>query len=658
MATKAKEVKNLTPAEIEELKAQMATEITFDRRYKQGKTTNWQKNENMYYAVKSPTVESRANVELGKMQEFVHTLLSKIDNPLVFKFLKRKEAQLKRVANLNALRTVDQQNNDWDIKDLVGKKQGIIYGRAVFAYYADSIDGTYQSHLDNTDVYDFLIDPSAGGIDIEKAMHLGRYGVVKTRKQLEALAKSQTSKHIKSEIKSLLDGTGNNTEKPQEEVNKDKRRQAQNTIGEKNLQNDDQFKFWEWFTTYKGVRYYALYQETGGKCIKIERLTDMFTPNKQFPMGAYPFWTWAAFPDLTEFWSPSYCDYVREVFQAQNVSINQSLDNSEQINKPQKVVNVTAIENLAELKYKKNGTIKVKGDFDANKAVQILETPAINTPINVYNVLENIQEKASGVTAGSKGVAEEDGKVGIYKGNQEATADRFGLLNKSYSFGYKRFARLYEIGVRDHLNKKTSIDIIGPNGIETMDITRTDIFKNKDEFGVLVEASNAETMASTIKQDQKTAFLSSQVNNQTINQQKLFEIQAKNAGLNEEEVKELMDISEFGNQELMAEAERDIEGLLDGDNVKVNMSATNAYKQRFVDYLKDHEEDMSMKQFTSIIDYVAKVDKYIYKNTARMINKSMIDTLNQGSLPVSGAGEQPNNQKIPQQNNGQVQNQG
>jgi hypothetical protein len=38
------------------------------------------------------------------MQEFVHTWLSKIDNPLTFKFTKRKESQLKRVERLNALR--------------------------------------------------------------------------------------------------------------------------------------------------------------------------------------------------------------------------------------------------------------------------------------------------------------------------------------------------------------------------------------------------------------------------------------------------------------------------------------------------------------------------------------------------------------------------
>lgn len=87
--------------------AQSLNEIAFARRYKQGKVTNWNKNEEMYYGRKRISTESRANVDLGRMQEFVHTLLSKVDNPLIFKFVKRKEAQVKRVRRLNALRESD-----------------------------------------------------------------------------------------------------------------------------------------------------------------------------------------------------------------------------------------------------------------------------------------------------------------------------------------------------------------------------------------------------------------------------------------------------------------------------------------------------------------------------------------------------------------------
>src|ERR1700733_5994867 len=100
---------SISYAKREKIAAQIKTEIIFARTYKQGKVRNWQKNEVMYYANKQATTNTRANVELGLIQSYVHTLLSKIDNPLLFKFMKRKESQLKRAARLNSLRQADSQ---------------------------------------------------------------------------------------------------------------------------------------------------------------------------------------------------------------------------------------------------------------------------------------------------------------------------------------------------------------------------------------------------------------------------------------------------------------------------------------------------------------------------------------------------------------------
>jgi DNA-binding transcriptional MerR regulator len=358
-----------------------------------------------------------------------------------------------------------------------------------------------------------------------------------------------------------------------------------------------------------------------------------------FASGYWPFWTFAAFPDLTEFWTPSFADYVREMFMVQNVSINQMLDNAEAINKPQKVVNVGAIEDLSQLKYRRDGLIFTKGDFDANKVVQTLNVPSINTPIQVFNVLEGIQEKASGVTAGSKGVEDTTGKVGIYQGNQEAAADRFGLFNKSYSFGTSRFAKLYQCGVKENLTKKVAVDIVGPSGIEVVEIKRSDLFKKNDEYTVLVEASNQEVLVTLQEMQEKMKFLASQAINPIQNPKKAYEISAKTAGFTPEEIRELLDTSEFGNSELMSEAERDIESLLEGETIPPNAWANNAYKQRMVDYLKDHQEDMSNEQFDAIAEYIRSLDSVIVGNEVRAFNQGEVDRLNNESALAANGGK-------------------
>lgn len=605
--------------------AQALQEITFARQYKQGKVTNWQKNENLYQGKKVHSDEARANVDLGLMQSFVHTILSKIDNPLVFKYTKRKQSQLNRVKRLNALREYDAARDDWDIKDIVGKKQAIMYGRAIYSYYADSIDG-YKPHLDLVDVYDFLIDPSVGGVDIERALYMGRYGVVKLESELKEGVKR--GDYLKYETNQLVSGTGNAIEKTQEEINKDNRTRNTNVFtADKEISNTEKYKFWEWYTTYKGERYYLLLSEKGGTSIRVEKLSDIFKSN------LYPFWTWACFPDATDFWTPSYCDSVREPFMAQTVSINQMLDNAEQINKPQKIVDVTMIDDLAKLKYRKDGIIESKGD--ANRAIKYIETPSITTPIKVYELLDLIQEKSSGVTASAKGIADED-KVGIYEGNQANTADRFGLLNKSYSFGYRRFAKLYEWGIKEHLNKKIAIDIIGPEGVSLEEVSKRDIYWKDDTFGVMVESSNAEIALSENEKRTKILFLQSQAGNPIQNPTKAYEIQASVAGYSDDEIRQLLDVQDFGDAELISEAERDIEMLLDGKQIKPNMHANLAYKQKFVDYMSDHNEDIDGESFGRLVNYINQLEPIIQKTLGKQLANEELNVAKE--LPV-GTGD-------------------
>lgn len=615
---------------------QALDEIAFARKYKQSKIGNWKMNEDMYYGRKPAGIEAQANVDLGQMGSFVHTILSKIDNPLVFKFSKRKDAQVDRVKRLNSLRETDATNDDWDMKDLAGKKQGVIYGRAIYSYYADSEDG-YKPHLDNIDVYDFLIDPSAGGINVEKGRYMGDYGVVLSREEIKAGVKDKI--YLKTEADKLLAGKGNNTESTQETVNAKNRSSAVGISSQdREMDSEDKFKFWRWGTTYGGKRYFLLLSETGATAIEVVELKDKFASNLWW------YWTWAAFLDLTEFWTPSYCDYVREIFMAQAVSINQMLDNGEQITKPQTVVNVSAIENLAELKYRRNGLIKVKGAFDPAKAFFKVPVAAIDTPIKVFQTLEAIQEKSSGVTAAAQGVAENKSttKVSIYEGNEAAVADRFGLLNKSYSFGYKRFATLYRNGVDEHLVKKTAIDILGPDGVSVEMVSRRDIFRKDEGFGVIVEASNAELALSVEEKKAKLEFLRTQGGIQTAqgaapvqNPKKAYEIGASIAGFDDETIRQLQDTSDFGNSSLMAKAERDIERVLDGEVVEPNQAATTAYKQRIVDYLSMNQESITIEQFTALVAYADSLDEVIARNMTRQANDMLFkQSLMQASQPL------------------------
>lgn len=221
--------------------------------------------------------------------------------------------------------------------------------------------------------------------------------------------------------------------------------------GDKSMHDKDLYSFWEWYTTYNGERYYCLITENGF-CLKMCKLTDLF------PSGKYPYFTVAAEPDLTEFWTPGPLDRVREPIQVKAVSINQMLDNAESINRPMRAFNVGAVKNPALLKYRKDGLVPVEQGFNVQQDIQTLPVVPLTTSIEVYREMSNITDTNSGVNAGVKGNAD-DNKVGIYEGNMQNSADRFALVQESEANGQHRFATLYLEGL-EHLTNKYAIEMI------------------------------------------------------------------------------------------------------------------------------------------------------------------------------------------------------
>ena len=597
--------------------AQSLNEIQHARWYKQGRVSDWHKNESLLWEdkrSKEKSSESRSQVALHKMRGFVSTILSKIDTPLLFKFVSTHPADHRKAKLANALREKDSELDNWDFKDLLGKEQAIIYGRSIYAYNAESLDGKYRANLENIDVYDFLIDPSAGGLDVDKGRYCGNYNVVLSRQEIELGRKNKT--YIASEVKTLLEnGSGNNTEINQEQTNKDNRYQQFKQTVNRELYDPNIFKFWRWFTTYEGERYYLLLQEDGGQAIRVEKLEDI-TDSDMFP-----YWSWATFPSLTEFWTQSYSDIAREVFMAQSVNINQMLDNAEQINKPQRAVDVSMVKDVSELRFKKSGIIRLKKGADPNKILRVLETPQIDTPLAVYDALESIIGLQTGVNEATQGVAEED-KVGIYEGNQAATADRFNLLNKSYSNAYKRYAQLYVWGIKEHLKTKVAVQMIGPDGVELDKINWRSI-KPHNEFTMAVQSSSSDSAADKTEKLDKLTFLDKYALSGAINSKTSIELEAEIAGFSPDEIKRMADLEDSSSTEIVGEAYRDIEDIISGKEIEANMMADRFYSKTVYDYMRDKKENLSDKQFFALGKYFEEIQPVVMRNMVFELQSKM-----------------------------------
>lgn len=596
--------------------AQVSAEIAFARDAKRHKLEGWWKNEDLYYSKKKKISDERANVNLNEAQGFVNAFLSKINKPYNWKYVKGEEADFKAAEIANALKDKDFKVGNWQYKIMLARIQLIIYGRYIFEYHAESPSGKYKSHLSPVDIYQFLIDPSCGGLDIEKAFFLGRGGIIKSKKDLEEGVKS--GKYLRTETNELLSGGSNITSETEEDRNS-KNRWVDLVSKQKIMQRTDQWRFWEWYTTYEGERYYVLFTEDGGKAIRIEKLKDIF------PTEKYPFFTAAAYPDLTEFWTPSPLDGVREAIMAKSVTINQMLDNGEAINRPMKAFDIDAIKNPLLLKYRKDGLIPVKGGVKISEAVQFFPVTPIQTAVQVYDKLSEIIDLNSGVTSGTKGQASET-QVGIYEGNQANTLDRFALVMESEAAAQHRFAQLYLDGLDEHLTNKIAIEMIGVDGVSYKEVNKKDIKRNSN-FDIMVVSAGQEETAQTTEKRNKLTFLSAKGNDQSgiYNRKILAEMEAAIAGFNQDEIKYMLDTKNDGTTELMAECAHDIQRMLGGEVIDVNDLANTAYMQKMKDFLRDEKEYIMKRPKIAEIffDYMERLQPVVIRNMVADANKQL-----------------------------------
>jgi hypothetical protein len=610
------------------LAKQALKEIDYSYRYKKARMSSWNKNEDMMNPDKgSPTnlssfsgttnqVDTRTQVPLFKMHGFVHTILSKIDSPLTFKYEKGESADLTKAKLMNAIKDKDSKIGRWNFKDLMGKRDAAIYGRTIYLYLTRNDKGIYKSLLNLIDPKDFLIDPDVGGLcteeedgsGVEKAGYLGWWNTKITRAQLIQGVKDGI--YYKKVIEDLLDGGGNAHTKTKQDVDKDNRKIS--GAPREHLKNENQFIFYTWITTDENDDRYYLVLTPSGECIRCEPWKGIRKS------GKYPIWTWAAFPDPREFWTPSYCDFARGVFMAQEKSINQSLDNSEQINRPQTAVNVDYIRNLAQVRYKKDGYIEIEGNVDVNRVIQTRQTPPIEGPFKVYDKLENIVESESGVTADVRGTSDED-TLGIYEGNLMQAGDRFGLLNKSYAEGYYRFAVLHKEGVMQDLKKKMAVQILGPMGLEIEMVSARDLKPFQDDYDILVESSIAEAQSNLADSKNKLTFLGAYKGDQNINQKVLFRTQASIAGIEEDTVNRLLDMSEYAATEVIAKAEESFQLLIGGHKVPLYKDATAAFVQRLHDLWYKYDHELNIEQHIDVLLYIKAIYPVAEQNGGRTV---------------------------------------
>ncbi len=560
----------------DELLLQCENEYSHGLKYRQKREARWREVDDLYYGHKKKSLVTRANVHIPKMQGTIEALLSKIDDPPVITYEPQKESDKRKAEKVNGLLKFDMRVGDWEMKDILSKKDSALYGRAVYKKYATN-EGGFKDYLDVVDCLNFVIDPLAGGLDpMNKAMYMGQDNIIKNVHMMIANAeKAGYDKEVLKEIgeKMQADSDVDN------EYRSLQNRRSSLCLSEAVYLDDNSVRLIEWYTTYLGERYYCLFSPDFKKIVKAKKLKDIFKSDE------FPFASWAVFPRLFEFWTPGFGEMLIEPNKIQNVILSQILDNNAFRNYGMKAYDANKVKNPNSLNPRPMGRIAVDGN--PKDIVMDIGFPTLDNATGVYNLMEGIWDKETGINSQVKGTPNSKRMSATeFAGLIDEVDDRIFTTNKMYSACYKRVAKLYYYGVEENMTRERRVKVLGADGYTWEKISQRDV---KGEYEVAISSGKQDETNNRLKQDRFLEFVKVNKENPRVNQQFLDEKSARIMGLTDDEVERLMNPNTEGDWKILAKAAEENEELLKND-VEPYRGATTGHVQRHLDYLQDNAD--------------------------------------------------------------------
>jgi hypothetical protein len=600
---------------------QAVKQLQTSRQHKRARMDQIKENENLYHGIIAKTIRNPFNDCYPFMAGFVDHLKSKIDDDSNLLYTYQSEADLKRCSRLNAFYERESKspepNASWNLKHRYAKYNAIFSGVAIYHYYAEK-SPEYKSCLEVVSHYDFHCEPRGGGI-LENHLFCGQDNIFKNREDL-----IDSTYYNKEQVKKIIskyatDGYKDNDD--YDNIRNNRYAALQQDPGANNYVGQDVYKFVQFYTTYKGKRYYVLFNEYTSTWIRVCPMTDLF------PDNLYPYPTWHTNEDPDVFWSKAPCDDARGVANTINTFINQETYNRQKNNygethyDAQMYPNVQA---LIDSRPDKHVPVDTKnGTRPLSSGIFKVPVVGLNGTLELVTWLEAFTGKQIGYTSSSAGQSESDKKVGVFQGEIQQVEQLIGIKNKSYRDCLSHIGLLFKQGLEHNLTTSVSIKIMGAKGIEWDELSPEDL-KTDKPLTITPVGGTSELQLKRVEENEKLAVLadpSIQVNPQWKARQMLLLKK-----FSEEDVKDAFSSDTFAVKELLSEAAQSEKDIVEGRMPRLNRGADSNFMQHIIDFATN-TEDLSLKQYKDLMDYAMAHTDIAVENEARNIKKMIRDRM-------------------------------
>lgn len=590
--------------------------------FKKPRVSQWKKFDEAYNGVTKKRLRQMFQVPLPIYAGFLDTLAADYDEPIEVDFYKKHPADHFKAKRTKAAWDIDKVSMAptarWDFKVRIDKKNNIRYGRSILKSFAES-DPKYRFVVDNVDPYFFHCQPRGGPI-LEKHLFCGEENVFKSDEEIQA---GIDAGHYSEKQWELLKDRAKNKQY-MESLGLDHQESMArfSSLGmdpdKDNYVGEDRHNFVEWCMTYKGTRYYLLFDAWTMTWMRVCPLKEMYSKE------IWPYTSWASHEDGQVFWSIGYGDIFYPVAEAAVQLFNQELTNREKKNYNSRLYDKDMVTNVAELdaaQFRPDALVSIDtkgGQRDLSRAVFSLPTGELNGTIELVDWINSSVGRSTGASDISQGsVIDSAKKVNVAFMEQGSISKRIGYKSQSYTecIG-ETFGLRYVMGLKDHLgsNEKKWIEVLGEDGLEPDVLTREDLY-TKADLGVKVISSTYQKQEDRQKKEGRIKSLELLKDSQNINSEwKEAAILRDIGGYSEAEITRAFDTKNYGSRDSIAKAHICIQELLTESTPDLNYAADVPFLQTIRNYAVEHRNKLGVKRFMAFMAYVTACTPFAQSN--------------------------------------------
>lgn len=629
-------------------------------KFKQPLLEKWKRFENLYAGKIEKKLRIPFQVALPVFPGMIDTLCASFDEPIELEFYPTHPSQYFKAQHIQGAWNTEKDSDDkdarWDYKSRVDKKLALMHGRGILKKWATS-DPKYKSFLDNADPLYFHCQPTGGGI-LENHLFAGQEDIYRT--EFELMMGAKTGLYDKGQVKLLASRSKDN--KYQEQTSDQLQLKLQRfsalrlNARDNNYVGIGVFNLCEWVTTYRGKRWYILFEPLTATWLRIEPLKDLDSADLM------PWDSWATHEDNKVFWSKSYADDIYPVADAVVTLFNQELTNREKRNLGARAYDKDMFPDVAKLdaaQYRADALVPADtkgGTRKISEGIYRFDTAELQGTINLLDWVRKTTGADTGITDVAQGAAmDATKKVGVSYIEQAQVAKRIGYKSQSYSECWGRIGGVrYISGLKDNMSGKMAIQTLGDRGLEWDEMTRDDL-EYDGRMGVRVISSTARKEETSKKKQGRVEATKMIVENKMpVNPQTLTASILRDVGeYDDDEIKLWLDTNNYASKDSVARAHIAIEKIIAGKKPDFNFRADTTFLTIIRDYAMDHRKKLGSK-FNEMMDYFLAHAKQAHENVVRAAKQRGRQNARNAQVADDGSGgqaqpEQPQQQPQPSQ---------